>query len=165
MNNLHSNKFPVSLAAILVAIAIVTALIAAAMPSTAEAQAPDLHGSCVFAWMPHHNPEYIEAPGCYVEPGVPAPVSEKAGGEVELVVEIEPVVETEEPVVVEDDEPIVIDDGGVDMGDDDTDVKTHTDNGNHYGNDKPDNNSKDVKNKHNGEQTAADHHDNNGKKK
>lgn len=34
----------------------------------------------------------------------------------------------------------------------------HGNNGNHYGNDKPDNNDKDVKNKHNGEDTAEEHH-------
>lgn len=33
------------------------------------------------------------------------------------------------------------------------------DNGNHYGNDKPDNNNRDVKNPHNGENTKEEHHD------
>lgn len=37
--------------------------------------------------------------------------------------------------------------------------------GNHYGNDKPDGNANDSKNKHDGEQSASDHHDNNGKPK
>jgi hypothetical protein len=41
-------------------------------------------------------------------------------------------------------------------------AKVKTNKGNHYGNDKPDNNSKDVKNPHNGENTYDEHHGHNG---
>lgn len=37
-------------------------------------------------------------------------------------------------------------------------TEDHTDNGNHYGNDRPDNNDRDVNNPHNGEDTAEEHH-------
>jgi hypothetical protein len=82
---------------------------------------------------------------------VAMPVSESEGGE----------------IVTDTTDVIIIDDGGKTLPNivDDTTVDTHTDNGNHYGNDKLDNNQKDVKNKHNGEQTAADHHDHNGQNK
>ena len=63
------------------------------------------------------------------------------------------ITETEVVVVIGDPKP---------EDETETETETHTDNGNHYGNDKPDNNSHDVNNSHNGENTAADHHDNNG---
>lgn len=37
-------------------------------------------------------------------------------------------------------------------------TEDRTDNGNHYGNDRPDNNDHDVNNPHNGEDTAEEHH-------
>jgi hypothetical protein len=67
------------------------------------------------------------------------------------------ITETEVVVVIGDPKPE--DETETEM---ETETETHTDNGNHYGNDKPDNNSHDVNNSHNGENTAADHHDNNG---
>jgi hypothetical protein len=57
--------------------------------------------------------------------------------------------------------PIIIDEGGVvvDNGDGVPAPKVKSNNGNHYGNNTPDYNAKDVKNKHDGENSAADHHD------
>lgn len=69
---------------------------------------------------------------------------------------------------VDDSDEIVSDDEKENPSNNDTDTDTETepenpeespskhDNGNHYGNDKPDNNPKDVKNSHNGMNSRAD---------
>ena len=44
-------------------------------------------------------------------------------------------------------------------------AKSKSNNGNHYGNDMPDNNPNDSKNKHDGENSKSDHHDKNGNEK
>lgn len=59
------------------------------------------------------------------------------------------------PVIIDNDGVSIPSDGGSSNGG----STQHTNNGNHYGNDKPDNNAKDVKNQHNGENTAAEHHE------
>lgn len=55
---------------ILAALLVGIALLGIDLPAKAETlQAPDLHGSCVFAVQDWHNTEYLQAPGCFVTQG------------------------------------------------------------------------------------------------
>jgi hypothetical protein len=66
-----------------------------------------------------------------------------------------------------EDSTVITDEDTTVITDEDTTVITeeqeeNADNGNHYGNNKPDNNENDVNNIHNGEESKDDHHNNNG---
>ena len=67
MKTNRTSRFAILL---IVALLVVTAFSFSQRPAAAETpQAPDLHGSCVFAVQDWHNTEYLQAPGCYVVQG------------------------------------------------------------------------------------------------
>ena len=96
---------------ILAALLVGIALFGIDLPAKAETpQAPDLHGSCVFAVQDWHNTEYLQAPGCYVAPSAPGREEAKAQlrreyRELEQSVDVSPAVDNNEP-------PVMIDNGG-----------------------------------------------------
>lgn len=67
MNSNRTSRFAILL---IVALLVVSAFSFSQRPAAAETpQAPDLHGSCVFAVQDWHNTEYLQAPGCFVVQG------------------------------------------------------------------------------------------------
>jgi hypothetical protein len=118
----------------------------------------------------HASGDFLSAvnPDCIVVPARPAQ-------EPEFVREFLPVSEQVAASVAQDTgdsgettETDAGDTDGGDAGNDDDSGdqdKEKSNNGNHYGNDKPDQNDHDDQNKHDGEQTKEDHHDNNGNDK
>ena len=114
MKTNRTSRFPILL---IVALLVITAFSFSQRPAAAETpQAPDLHGSCVFAVQDWHNTEYLQAPGCFVAQG---------GGQSVKSIEREHNQASLIPTTVVVDVPLVIDNGGETIPDTNTPVVTN----------------------------------------
>ena len=114
MKTNRTSRFAIPL---IVALLVVTAFSFSQRPAAAETpQAPDLHGSCVFAVQDWHNTEYLQAPGCFVTQG---------GGQSVKSIERERDQTSLIPTTVVVDVPPIIDNGGETIPDTETPIVTN----------------------------------------